>query len=188
MKPRGRRLNSMAFYIYIYIYMIPEWIFWGYIFLLLNELSECMTKVSKQIYCWMFCRCILDFYGISACVGYLMPNPFLYIQTVLFQTIHFSISTHFCSIWPMDRTLSRVTTLGQCGPESNGKKELFHISQSSRITWASPSDYLVSYLGHSLGGGLIHLQRCIRCILQSQPTASLRFVIMSILIFILSGL
>ena len=29
---------------------------------------------------------------------YLMPNPFLYILTVLFQTIQFSINTQFSSI------------------------------------------------------------------------------------------
>ena len=35
------------------------------------------------------------FYGTSTIVGYLMPNPFLYIQTFLYQTIQFSISTQF---------------------------------------------------------------------------------------------
>ena len=35
------------------------------------------------------------FYGISTIVGYLMPNPFLYISTVLFQTFQFSISMQF---------------------------------------------------------------------------------------------
>ena len=35
------------------------------------------------------------FYGISTFVGYLMPNPFLYIYTVLFQTIQFSIQKQF---------------------------------------------------------------------------------------------
>ena len=34
------------------------------------------------------------FYGISTIVGYLMPNPFLYKQTVLFQTIQFSIQSN----------------------------------------------------------------------------------------------
>ena len=31
--------------------------------------------------------CLVWFYGTSTIVGYLMPYPFLYIQTVLFQTI-----------------------------------------------------------------------------------------------------
>ena len=34
-------------------------------------------------------------YGISTFVGYLMPNPFSYIETVLFQTVQFSINTQF---------------------------------------------------------------------------------------------
>ena len=41
-----------------------------------------------------------------------MLNPFLYIQTVLFWTIHFSISTQFSSIWPIERTLSGAITQG----------------------------------------------------------------------------
>ena len=39
--------------------------------------------------------CLFVFYGISTFVGYLMPNPFLYKWTVLFQTIQVSISTQF---------------------------------------------------------------------------------------------
>ena len=34
---------------------------------------------------------LFRFYGISAFVGYLMPNPFLY--KVLLQTIQFSVKT-----------------------------------------------------------------------------------------------
>ena len=34
--------------------------------------------------------CLFGFYGISTFVGYLMPNPFLYKESVLFQTIQFS--------------------------------------------------------------------------------------------------
>ena len=43
----------------------------------------------------MFWFGLFWFYGISIIVGYLMPNPFLWIQTVRFQTIQFSISTQF---------------------------------------------------------------------------------------------
>ena len=41
--------------------------------------------------------CLVRFYGISTFVGYLMPNPFLYKQSVLFQTIQFilGIKKHF---------------------------------------------------------------------------------------------
>ena len=38
---------------------------------------------------------VFGFYGISTIVDYLMPNPFLYKLTVLFQTIQFSIITQF---------------------------------------------------------------------------------------------
>ena len=46
-----------------------------------------------------------------------------------------------------------TTTLGQnrCGSDD---KEIFYISQSTSITGASPSDYLMSYTGHSLRGVL----------------------------------
>ena len=49
--------------------------------------------------------CLFGFYGISTFVGYLMPNPFLYkrtviqfSQTVLIQTIQFSININFVCI------------------------------------------------------------------------------------------
>ena len=38
---------------------------------------------------------VVWFYGVSTFVGYLTPNPFLYKQSVLFQTIQFSMSTQF---------------------------------------------------------------------------------------------
>ena len=69
----------------------------------------------------------------------------LNVKTLLFQTIHFSISTQFSSIWPIDRTLSWATILGQSEPRSDDNKWLLRIPQSSNITGASPSDCLVSY-------------------------------------------
>ena len=99
-------------------------------------------------------------------------------KTVPFQTIHFSISTHFkcqktasfqiiqlyistqfSSIWPIDWTLSGTTTLGQSGSESNGNERLLHIPQSSIITGTSTLGCLVSYPGHSLGEGVLPLWR-----------------------------
>ena len=71
-------------------------------------------------------------------------------KTVLFLTIQFCISTQFSFIWPMDRTLSSATTPGLTEPWSNGNIGVLHIPQSSSITGASPSDCLVSCLGHSL--------------------------------------
>ena len=42
---------------------------------------------------------------------------------------------------------------GQSEPGSNGNEEVLCIPQSPSITGTSPSDCLVSYQGHSLGGG-----------------------------------
>ena len=72
-------------------------------------------------------------------------------KTVLFQTIQFSISTQFSSIWPIDRTLSSATTPGQSGPQSDSNEGVLCFPQNSSITETSPSDCLVSYLGHLLG-------------------------------------
>ena len=58
------------------------------------------------------------------------------------------------SIWPINRTLSVATTIGQSGSGSNGNEEVLHIPQSSR-TGASLSDCLVSYPGHLLAGGIL---------------------------------
>ena len=55
-----------------------------------------------------------------------------------------------CHIWAIDRTLSGVNTAGQSGSESDGKEGVLCISQYSSITGTSSSDYLVSYLRHSL--------------------------------------
>ena len=71
-------------------------------------------------------------------------------ETIPIQTIQFSISTQFSSIWPIDRVLSSAATLGQREPGSNGNEGVLHIPQSSSITETSPSDCLVSYPGHSL--------------------------------------
>ena len=49
------------------------------------------------------------------------------------------------SIWPIDKTLSGATTLGQSRPGSNGNERVLRIPQSSSITGATPSDCLVSY-------------------------------------------
>ena len=68
-------------------------------------------------------------------------------KTVLFQTIQFSIRIQFSSV----RTLSGATTTSQTELGSDGHKELLHIPQSFSITGALPSDWLVSYRGHSFG-------------------------------------
>ena len=53
----------------------------------------------------------------------------------------------------MDRALSGATTPGQSGPGSDGNEGVLRIPQSSSIAGTSPSDCLVSYPGHSFGGG-----------------------------------
>ena len=75
-------------------------------------------------------------------------NTWLNIKTVLLQTIQFSISTQFSSIWPIDRTLSGATTLGQSGTGSDGNEGALLIPQRSSITEATPSECLVSYPAH----------------------------------------
>ena len=49
------------------------------------------------------------------------------------------------SIYPIDRSLSGATISGQGGYKNNSNKEAFPI------TGATPSDCLMSYLGHSWG-------------------------------------
>ena len=58
-------------------------------------------------------------------------------------------------MWPIDRTLSDATTRGLSGSGADGNERLLRIPQSSSITETSPSDCLVSYLGHSLEGLLL---------------------------------
>ena len=79
---------------------------------------------------------------------------------------------------PLIGPLSGATTLGQSGPGSDGNEGVLRIPQSSSIAGTSPSDYLVSYPGHSffLGGrGLTPLQRSSLCILLPQPTGQCTF-------------
>ena len=70
------------------------------------------------------------------------------------------------SIWPIGRTLSSATISSQIGPRSHDNEEVLWIPQSSGITGASPSDCLMSYPGHLLGGWILdsntwnHLTEC----------------------------
>ena len=73
-------------------------------------------------------------------------------KTVQFQTIHFSISTQFGFIWSIDTTLLVATIPSQSGPGSDSNDGILRIPQSSSITETSPTDCLVSYPGHLLGG------------------------------------
>ena len=80
----------------------------------------------------------------------------LNIKTVLFRAIQFITCTQFSSIWPLDWTLSGATTPGQSGPRNDGNEGVHRIPQNSSITGASPSDCLVTFPGHSLGGILFY--------------------------------
>ena len=62
------------------------------------------------------------------------------------------------SIWPLDRTLSGATTLGQSGPESDGNEGVHLIPQSSK-TEATSSGRLMSYPRHFCGGEVLPLHR-----------------------------
>ena len=53
------------------------------------------------------------------------------------------------SFWPIDKTLSGNTTLGQSEPGINGNEEVLNISPNS-MGGASSSDCLVSYIRISL--------------------------------------
>ena len=67
-------------------------------------------------------------------------------KSVIFQTIQFSISAEFSSIWSIERTLSGATIPGQSEPRSDGSEGVVRISQiSCSITETLPSDCLVSY-------------------------------------------
>ena len=59
------------------------------------------------------------------------------------------------SIWPINRTLSGVTTPSQSRHGSDGKEGVPHIPQNSSITGASPSDLFYVISGHSLGAVLL---------------------------------
>ena len=102
----------------------------------------------------------------------ILNNSVYHTKTVLLLKI--SISTLFSSILPIDRILSGATTQGQSGHVSYGSEVVLRIPQSSSITGISPSDFLVSYPGH-LWRCLIPLQRCSRCILQTQLTEQYLF-------------
>ena len=105
------------------------------------------------------------FYGISTIIGYLMPNS-LYTYK---QTIQFSLSSQFSSIWLIDRALSSATTPGKSIPVSDRNQGSLRIPQILAISGASLLDCLMSYQD-TRWGSLTPLQRCSRCIPQPQST------------------
>ena len=63
----------------------------------------------------------------------------------------YSLFIRQISIWTTDNTLLSATTPGQSGPGSTGNEGVFYIPHILSFTGASPSDFLMSYPGHTLG-------------------------------------
>ena len=61
------------------------------------------------------------------------------------------------SIRPIDKTLSGATTPGQSGPGNDGNERVHCIPQSTSITGASLSDYLMPYRLVGRGWGVMQL-------------------------------
>ena len=106
---------------------------------------------------------------IQSSISIVFVHKQLNVKTVLFQTIQFCISKYFNSIWPIDRLPPGANTPGQSEHGSYDNEGVLCIPQSSCITETSPSDCLVSYTGHSLGGGL-PLCRGAVCVFYSLPS------------------
>ena len=71
----------------------------------------------------------------------LLYNSHNFISVICLHTVYF--------IWPIDRTLSGATTLGQIRQGSNGNERVLDIPQNSKAE-ALPSDCLIWYPGHLL--------------------------------------
>ena len=103
-------------------------------------------KCQKQFYCKLFSlanklKCNISL-TIQLNISHLHSVK---CQTVLFQTVHFGISTHFSSILLIDRTLSGFNTPGQSGTGSDSNKGVLCITGASRL------DCFVLYRRQSLG-------------------------------------
>ena len=117
------------------------------------------VKWSKYCYLTLIILLNINHFFVNSGLKY------CYLTIICLHTVEWLKS----SIWPIDGTLSGLTTLSQSGPESNSNEEVLQISQSSR-TWASPSDGLVSDPRHSSRGDHTSLPRYSWHILQLQPT------------------
>ena len=100
-------------------------------------------SIFIQIYSSISNNSIKHKYNFNVKSSSVSNNSVWHAKTILFQTIWFSISTQFISIWPIDRALSGSITPSHGGPGSD-RKEVLRISKSSSIIWTSPSDCLVA--------------------------------------------
>ena len=88
--PRKVNLSTNFREVPSYVEMSPVWLWHKYSALCALTWRP-MPAAARYIYnCSLF-----RFYDISTFISHLMPNPFLYEWSVLFQTIQFSISTQF---------------------------------------------------------------------------------------------
>ena len=130
--------------------------------------------------------CLVWFYSTPSIERYLLPNPFLYIVTVLFQTIQlsnsvqmslavlfhaiqFRIRTQFNSIWPIDWALSVATTSGQSGPCTMAIRRYSTFHNTPALL--EPHHYIVyCFIQDTPRRDLTSPQRNSLCIPQPQPT------------------
>ena len=76
--------------------LIHTYVFYDNVRITLKFFVRTSTLEAERCLLGLVLFSLVWFYGISTIVGY--PNPFLYIETVQFQTILFSISRQFNSI------------------------------------------------------------------------------------------
>ena len=133
--------------------MSPQFNYWKTFLLQAIQFSQTVLFQTIQFnICIVFVHTLTNIQRVLfQKIQFSISTQFQCQKVVLSQTIRFSVSMQFSSIWPIDRTLSGATTLGQSGPASDGNEGVHCIPQSSSITGTLPSDYLVSYLGRSLG-------------------------------------
>ena len=151
------------------------WVLWH-----INHRRLFNAKPSSYVYIKYIGFGWFGFYGISTIVGYLMPNhlyryiwfvntfrrshSYTSLSSVLHTVKWFQVLLHdshnltsviclhtVCSIWPIDRTLSGVTTPDQSELGNNGSEGVIHIPQISKAG-AVPLDYLIAYPRHSMEG------------------------------------
>ena len=94
-------------------------------------------------------------------------------KTVLFQTIQFSISTQFSSIWPIDRTLIRCY---HSRPEWTWERLQWRGTPHSpklQHYWNLTIRLFNDISRTLVGGGLTPLQRSTQCLLQPHLTGQL---------------
>ena len=96
--------------------------------LALRHIKHCWLSNAKS--CFIY---ILDIWFANKFCWYTLLN----VQTILIQTIQFSISHLFAfvkisdnSIWPRDRNLLGATTQGLSGPGTNDNEGVFLIPRS----------------------------------------------------------